>query len=103
MSEEVRKPRSRGGVRAEEGAGGGLRSRGGQLPELLDVGEVAQRLATSERHVRRLVDEKRIPYLKIGHFVRFDPEEVARWMDRCRVAVFDPRAVSHRRWYDGRD
>jgi hypothetical protein len=34
--------------------------------------------------VRRLVAEKRIPYLKVGHFVRFDPAEIAAWLDNAR-------------------
>ena len=52
---------------------------------LLDIEGVAVWLGTSHRHVRRLVAEGRIPYLKIGHYVRFDDEEVARWIDGQRV------------------
>lgn len=72
------------------------------LPTLLDIPVLAERLGTSERHLRRLVDEKRIPYLKLGHFIRFDVAEVARWLDRCRIGVFDPRSAVRARWYDER-
>ncbi|MGH9072981.1 MAG: helix-turn-helix domain-containing protein [Acidimicrobiales bacterium] len=41
-------------------------------------------LETSERHVRRLVAERRIPYLKVGGRLRFDDEEVACWLDTAR-------------------
>lgn len=34
----------------------------------------------SVRHVRRLVAEKRIPYIKVGHFIRFDPEQIRQWL-----------------------
>jgi hypothetical protein len=34
-----------------------------QLPRLLDLAGVAEHLAVSERHVRRLVAERRIPYV----------------------------------------
>ena len=39
---------------------------------LLDVDEVAELLNVSVRHVRRLVFERRIPFLKSEHLVRFD-------------------------------
>jgi excisionase family DNA binding protein len=47
--------------------------------------EVARWLATSPRHVQRLVTERRIPFVKIGHFVRFDPEDVAGWIEGQKI------------------
>ena len=58
----------------------------GTLPQLLTIDQLAERLGTSTRHVRRLVAERRVPYLKVGKFVRFDPAEVGEWLDRTRVA-----------------
>jgi len=52
---------------------------------LLDVAEVALRLGATVRFVRRLVAERRIPYVKVGKFVRFDPAEVEAWIDDHRV------------------
>jgi excisionase family DNA binding protein len=52
------------------------------LPTLIDIATAAEHLGVTVRHVRRLVAEKRIPYIKVGHFVRFDPAEVAAWIDR---------------------
>ena len=57
------------------------------VPELIDIDTLALRLDDSVRHIRRLVAERRIPYLKVGHFVRFDPDEIAAWLDAQRVAV----------------
>jgi excisionase family DNA binding protein len=54
------------------------------LPRLLDIAGVAEHLAVSERHVRRLVAERRIPYVKWGHLLRFDPDEIAEWLDASR-------------------
>jgi excisionase family DNA binding protein len=51
---------------------------------LLDIDAVAEQLAVTPRHVRRLVAERRIPYLKVGRFVRFDPTEVDAWLDGVR-------------------
>lgn len=56
---------------------------------LLSVPALAERLGTSERHVRRLVHERRIPFVKLGDGrgapVRFDPADVDRWLDARRV------------------
>lgn len=54
--------------------------RAGALPHLLDVKEVAEILGVNVRHVRRLVFESRIPYLKWGRLVRFDPRDIERWL-----------------------
>ncbi|MGH9057822.1 MAG: excisionase family DNA-binding protein [Acidimicrobiales bacterium] len=54
------------------------------LPRLLNIDEVAGHPGVTARHVRRLVAERRIPYLKVGRFVRFDPAAVAAWLDAAR-------------------
>lgn len=55
------------------------------LPHLVDIKVLADHLGVAPRHVRRLVAEKRIPYVKWGHLVRFDPAEVAAWLKTARV------------------
>lgn len=52
-----------------------------QLPNLLTVPALAALLGVKERHVRRLVAERRVPIVKWGHVVRFDPDEIAAWLD----------------------
>jgi excisionase family DNA binding protein len=58
-------------------------------PPLLDITGVAERLGVTVRHVRRLVAERRIPFIKWGGLLRFDPLEVDAWLDRHRVAGLD--------------
>ncbi len=58
---------------------------GRELPVLLDVAGVAAHLGVTERYVRRLVAARRIPFIKWGHYVRFDPVEVEAWLDNARV------------------
>jgi excisionase family DNA binding protein len=55
------------------------------VPELLDSAALAGRLGITERHVRRLVAERRIPFVKVGRFVRFDQQEVVSWLARRTV------------------
>jgi excisionase family DNA binding protein len=52
---------------------------------LIDINQAAARLGVTPRFVRRLVDERRIPFHKIGKFVRFDPADVDRYIVRGRV------------------
>ncbi len=52
---------------------------------LLGVVELANRLGTSERFVRRLVSERRVPFHKVGKFVRFDPRDIDEWLSDHRV------------------
>lgn len=58
---------------------------------LLDVPTTADRLGVSVRYVRRLVAERRIPYIKLGHLLRFDPDEVDAWVDQARVSQLGRR------------
>jgi excisionase family DNA binding protein len=51
---------------------------------LLELPAVAERLGVNERHVRRLVAERRIPFLKWGRLLRFDPVEIEAWLDEAR-------------------
>ena len=56
-----------------------------RIPQLLSIEELAARLGITVRHVRRLVAEKRVPYYKVGRLVRFDPAEIAQWLESRRV------------------
>lgn len=56
------------------------------LPNLLDIDQRAAHLGICHRHVRRLIAERRIPYVKVGRLVRFGPNDIATWVDRRRVA-----------------
>jgi excisionase family DNA binding protein len=52
---------------------------------LLDTAEVAEALSVTPRRVRRLVAERRIPFVKVGRFVRFEPGELDAWLQQLRV------------------
>lgn len=70
------------------------------LPHLIDLPAVAQRLGVNQRHIRRLVAERRIPFVKWGHLLRFDPAEIQTWIDSHRRGdrLTPPvPLVSHRR------
>jgi excisionase family DNA binding protein len=58
---------------------------GTEIVPLLGMEEVACWLGTSVRHVQRMVTERRVPYLKVGHFIRFDSRDVAQWIEAQKV------------------
>ncbi len=68
----------------QKGSNSARRSARPQAP-LLGVDEMASWLGVEVGFIRRLIAERRIPFVKIGKYVRFDPEEVALWIDGQRV------------------
>jgi excisionase family DNA binding protein len=60
-------------------------SRSPQGRPMLTPEEVAERLNISLRFIRRLCHERRVPYTKVGKFVRFDAEELEAWIMTHRV------------------
>jgi excisionase family DNA binding protein len=51
---------------------------------LLDIPGCANYIASSVRHVRRMVAERTIPHYKVGHYIRFDPDELDEWLRQHR-------------------
>lgn len=60
------------------------------LPQLLTMDQLAEQLGVTRRHVRRLVTERRVPFLRVGRFIRFDPAEIGAWLDLARVTASRP-------------
>lgn len=66
-----------------------------ELPRLLNIEQLAERLGVTQRHVRRLVAERRAPFLKWRRFIRFDPDEIAIWLDHARRPELGPLPHRH--------
>ncbi len=58
---------------------------GGIRRPLMDLPATAERRGVNERHIRRLVHERRIPFVKWGHLLRFDPDEIDTWIEAASV------------------
>ncbi len=65
------------------------------LPELIDVTTVAKVLGVDARHVRRLVYERRIPIVKWADLVRFEPDEIAEWINAKRRPASGQSPIDH--------
>lgn len=78
---------------AHDALGTSSRQRHALAAALLDVHGVENRYGISVRMLRRLVAERRIPFVKVGKHVRFRPEHIEAWLDDNTVqAVNGTRA-----------
>ncbi len=69
-----------------------------ERPTLVDIKDVAEHLGVTVRHVRLLVAQRRIPFYKWGHLLRFDPDQVAGWVAEALVEpiVYEEHRSSRR-------
>ena len=72
-----------GEAMTQTAAGRGVAT-GGPAP-LLTVGQAAEYLRTGERFVRRLVSERRLPYVKLGKYVRIERAALDAFIESGRV------------------
>lgn len=56
---------------------------------LLDINGVAEYIGVTVRHIRRLVAERRIPFVKWGSILHFDADEIDAWIDQHRQPARD--------------
>ena len=60
--------------------------------DLLTAERVAKKTGMAIETLAQWRSQKRgIPYLKIGRLVRYDPGDVQKYLEGCRVSVSDPR------------
>ena len=53
--------------------------------ELLDIAAAAERLSVTPRFIRRLVHERRLAYIKVGKYIRFESADLDAWLQARRV------------------
>lgn len=54
---------------------------------LLDTPAVAEQLGVSVSAVRKMIHQRRIPFLKVGKLVRFRRSEIEAWLDERATGV----------------
>jgi excisionase family DNA binding protein len=54
---------------------------------LMNYKQAAEYLSMSEGTLHQWVMVKRIPHIKLGKPVRFDPDEIDRWIDERAVVT----------------
>jgi excisionase family DNA binding protein len=55
-----------------------------QFPQLIDIATAAKILGVGERYVRRMVAQRRVPFYKVGHYVKFDLADILKYLNEQR-------------------
>ncbi len=55
------------------------------LPKLLSVREISKILGVAEITIRKFCCAKKIPYIKLGGRVLFDPEKISTWVEKQSI------------------
>jgi excisionase family DNA binding protein len=63
----------------------------GPLPTLVDIETVSRSFGISMRQVRRFVAEGTMPFVRVGHLIRFDTAELNKWIDARRYGSIGSR------------
>ena len=61
------------------------------LPTLVDIQTVSDSFGISLRQVRRFVADGTIPFVRVGHLIRFDTDELNEWIDARRTGSIESR------------
>lgn len=56
---------------------------------LFNTRQIANHIGVSTRTISNMMKDKRIPYLKIGKTVRFDPTKVVNELNKYEVPVLN--------------
>jgi excisionase family DNA binding protein len=55
----------------------------------LGVAEAAKYLGVNERFMRELRAKRKLPCIKLGRLVKFDPADLDRYLDDCREQPYE--------------
>jgi excisionase family DNA binding protein len=57
------------------------------LPRYMTAGQVAAYIGSTEPTIRTWTSRRKIPAIRKGRFVRYDRDEIDRWMKKDAVGV----------------
>jgi excisionase family DNA binding protein len=63
----------------------------------LKVGEIAKLLGVTPQHIYRMAASGSIPSFRVLGSVRFDPDEVAIWLQGKQTSIVNPRKIGSAR------
>jgi excisionase family DNA binding protein len=77
--------------------GGAISSESRQLTPLLDAKAASQLLGVPHTWLLAQARERRIPHHRLGHYVRFNPDDLQAWLRETRSMPYDGRFQGYRR------
>jgi excisionase family DNA binding protein len=57
------------------------------LPRLVGAKEIATALHCTAKHIYDLAKHGQVPHYRIGASVRFDPIQIAEWLETMKIAA----------------
>lgn len=63
------------------------------MTALMSVPDLAARLGVKPRFIYRLVDERRIPFIHVGRYLRFDPADVDAYLAGRRTEAVTAESI----------
>jgi excisionase family DNA binding protein len=57
------------------------------LPRLVTAAVIAAAIGCTAKHVYDLAKRSQVPHYRIGSSVRFNPQEIAEWLETMKVAA----------------
>jgi excisionase family DNA binding protein len=72
------------------------------VEHLIDIAELEKRTTIKQATLRKYVAQRKIPFVKIGRLVRFDPVEIDGWISERRVPVLKGRGIGQEKQESGR-
>lgn len=83
--DELRKPSSERSMRTHEGGVSRMRTVEPIARRMLDIQEVATYTGLSVHTVYAMVNQRRIPFVKLGRLVKFDRCKIDKWIEQNSV------------------
>jgi excisionase family DNA binding protein len=64
-----------------------MKSASSNLPRLVGAKEIAMALHCTAKHIYDLAKRGQVPHYRIGASVRFDPIQIAAWLETFKIAA----------------
>jgi len=56
---------------------------------LLNISEAAEYLGVKKNTLYSWVNQRKIPYVKIGRLVKFDLRDIDKWIEKSKVSIYE--------------
>ena len=57
------------------------------IEKLLNIDELSEIIGLSQSAIYKMVNTKRIPYVKVGRLVKFEPIKIRLWIEQNSVKI----------------
>jgi len=62
------------------------------MPQLIDIKQAAKCTDLSVHTLYTMVNQRRVPFVRVGRLVKFDVEQLEKWIKQHTVLPMPPRA-----------